>query len=452
MTKNEEITLSICRLASGGSGIGYYENMAVFVPGTVAGDVAVVRIVSVKKNYCFGKLMRLLTPGPGRIESECGSYPRCGGCVYRHMSYSMEALAKQQSVADVMHRIGGVSLEPCPIVGAVSVDGYRNKAQYPFSQNGKAGFYAGRTHSVIELPHSHCALQPPIFDTVIRLFEQFVADNGLSVYDETTHQGLVRHLYLRLATATNQLMVVPVINGTRLPAAQKLIGLLRGELGDTLAGVVLNCQTEKTNVVLSDKQVLLYGKETIEDILCGVKVELSPLSFYQVNRDMAEKLYEKAAEYACPDGKTVLDLYCGAGTIGLSMAHRAKKIIGVEIVPQAVKNAEHNAALNGIDHASFICADAACAAEKLAEQGVQCDTVIVDPPRRGCDEALLTTIAERFRPERLVYVSCDPATLARDCAFLHTKGYEVQAYTPFDLFPRTAHVETVVCLSRKWAA
>ncbi len=446
MKKNDLTEIEITGITAEGSGVGKADGMAIFVPQTAVGDVAVVRAVKVKKNYAFGKLEELKTPSPDRIAPDCAAFRFCGGCVFRHLNYAAECAAKQTRVRDAVQRIGGVSTEPNPILSATETERYRNKAQYPITADGKFGFFATHSHRVI--PCGDCLLQPEVFTEICAAVEKWIAQTGVSVYDETTHTGLLRHLYLRLAPATGEVMTVLVINGEHLPFSEKLVERLCAAVGENLKSVQVNINRDNTNVVLGKRCEVLYGAPYITDILCGVKVRLSPLSFYQVNRDMAEILYRKAAEYADADGKDILDLYCGAGTIGLSMARRAKSVIGVEIVEQAVKDARVNAAENGIENARFICADAAEAARQLANEKIHPQVVIVDPPRKGCSEDLLKTVAEDFSPERLVYVSCDPATLARDIAVLEQLGYRLIEYTPVDLFPRTGHVESVVLMSR----
>jgi len=320
------------------------------------------------------------------------------------------------------------------------------KAQYPVTEDGKAGFFATHSHRII--PCDDCKLQPEEFTITAEIVEKWIKENNVSVYNETQNLGLIRHIYVRKAFALDELMVCLVVNGKSIPAHNLLIDMLKVAFGEKLKSVQLNINTEKTNVILGKECKVLYGSEYITDILCGVKVRISPLSFYQVNRDMAEKLYYKAAEYAEPSGKNIIDLYCGAGTIGLSMAKEAETVIGVEIIPEAIEDAKFNAENNGIKNARFICGDAKYAAEQLAAEGVKPDVVIVDPPRKGCDIKVLQIIAEDFNPERLVYVSCDPATLARDIKILNELGYCLKEYTPVDLFPRTAHVETVALLVR----
>lgn len=444
MKKNDIIQLDIDAISSLGSGIGRYEGLAVFVPLSAVNDKLKVKILKVKSNCAFGKIEEIITPSSTRTEPDCEVFSKCGGCVYRHISYGEELSIKQKSVEDAIKRIGKVDIPSNPIVSDGKVCSYRNKAQYPISQNGKVGFFANHSHRIIE--SETCSLQPPEFSDICEVFTNWLKTSGNSVYSEETGKGLLRHLYIRKAEKTGEIMVCLVANGNSINGAETLIKGLKQKLGEAFKTLVLNINKEKTNVILSDKCVNLYGNGYIYDILCGVKVRLNPLSFYQVNRGMAEKLYEKAAEYAQCENKRILDLYCGAGTIGLSMAKSASEIIGVEIIPEAVEDAKFNAQNNGIGNARFICSDAAKAAQTLAKEKTKPDVVIVDPPRKGCSSELLATIANDFSPERLVYVSCDPATLARDINILNELGYTLKEYTPFDLFPRTSHVETVALL------
>ncbi|MEE1054822.1 MAG: 23S rRNA (uracil(1939)-C(5))-methyltransferase RlmD, partial [Acutalibacteraceae bacterium] len=333
------------------------------------------------------------------------------------------------------------------IIPSISIYGYRNKAQYPVSGEGKVGFYAFHSHRII--PCADCSLQPRIFSKIVAVTEDWIKENNISIYEEEKHRGLLRHIYLRLAEVTNEIMFTAVINGDKLPFADRLIDSLKSLCGENLKSVQININKKDTNVILGDKCEVLYGEPYITDVLCGIKVRLSALSFYQVNRTMAEKLYEKAAEYAKPEGRNILDLYCGAGTIGLSMAGSAKSIIGVEIIPEAIADAEFNARNNGISNAEFICGDATTAANDLKKRKIHPDTVIVDPPRKGCTPELIATITNDFSPERVVYVSCDPATLARDIKIFGENGYSLIEYTPVDLFPRTIHVETVALLYQR---
>ena len=450
MNKNDIITIEITDISAEGSGIGRADGLAVFVPQTAVGDRVSARVLKVKKNYAFARLEELLTCSPHRIEQTCPAFNRCGGCTLRHIDYRSECDIKYNRVKETMRRIGGVETPPQPLIPSPQYERYRNKAQYPIAEDGSVGFFAPRSHRIIK--NSDCLLEPACFTAATEALKLWINDNNVSIYNEDTHKGLIRHLYLRIARETDEIMVTLVINGGSIPNAKDLISRLVSALGDSLKSVQLNINRKDTNVVLGDKNIVLWGSDTITDILCGVKVRISPHSFYQVNHDAAELLYAKARQYAEPQGKTVLDLYCGAGTIGLSMADEAAEIIGVEIVPQAVEDARFNAEQNGISNARFICADAACAAETLAKEGIKPDVVILDPPRKGCDEALLKTVAEDFAPQRLVYVSCDVSTLARDTAILRSLGYSVEEYTPVDMFPRTAHVETVALLVRTVSA
>lgn len=444
MKKNDVVVLNITDLTDEGSGVGKYEGIVVFVPSAAVGDTLKVKILKVKKSYAFGKIEEIITPAKCRITPDCPVFLKCGGCALRHINYNAESEIKQNRVYETIKRIGGVDLAPKPIISATAPDRYRNKAQYPISAEGKAGFYAFHSHRII--PQTDCLLQPQEFCGIVKEVEKWVENNKISVYDEISHKGLLRHLYVRKAEATSELMITFVINGNTLPRTNEIIEKLRDLCGENLKSVQININTADTNVILGDTCRVLYGDGYITDILCGVKVRLSPLSFYQVNREMAEKLYEKAKEYAKPQGKDILDLYCGAGTIGLSMAREAKSIIGVEIVPEAIEDAKFNAAQNGIENVRFICGDAAKAAEELAKERITPETVIVDPPRKGLTPELIETIATEFAPERVVYVSCDVATLARDLKFFAERGYNLVEYTPVDLFPRTAHVETVAVL------
>ena len=446
MKKNDIITVEITDITHEGSGVGKYEGMAIFVPLTAVGDIARVKILKLKKNYAFAKSEQIITPSRDRIATDCDVFNRCGGCSLRHISYQSECALKLNRAMQVMHRIGKTDKMPCDILAAQSPDRYRNKTMYPIAADGSLGFYSRHSHRIISC--DDCRLQPEDFTAVGRIFTAWVRQYGISVYNEETHSGLLRHLYIRQGKNSGELMVCIVANGDVLPYADELINSLSKQFGEGLKSVVLNTNKKATNVVLGSKNSLLFGREFIYDVLCGVRFRISPHSFYQVNHDMAELLYEKAAEYAEPEDKNILDLYCGAGTIGLSMASRAKNIIGVEIVDAAIKDAKINAADNGIKNARFICADATVAAEQLANEGTQADVVILDPPRKGCDAQLLKTVTDSFRPERIVYVSCDIATLARDTEILENSGYKLIEYTPVDLFPRTVHCECIALLKR----
>lgn len=446
MKKNDEIILSISDYTAEGSGVGKYEGMAVFVPLTAVGDTVRVKILKVKKTYAYGKVLEILESSNCRTENNCSAFSRCGGCVFRHISYEAELKAKENRIRETIKRIGGVDLAPQPIMFD-SKSRYRNKAQYPVNSEGKAGFFATHSHRIIA--NNSCLLQPEIFESLVKTTENWIEKYKISIYNEEKHQGLLRHIYIRQGAVTKEIMVTLVINGETLPFAEELISALKETAKDDLKSVQININKQDTNVILGDKCVTLFGSDYITDVLCGVKIRLSPLSFYQVNHTMAEKLYEKAAEYGEVEGKTVLDLYCGAGTIGLSLAKKAKKIIGVEIIPEAIEDAKHNAKENEIENAEFFCMDATTFATKSAKENLNPEVVIVDPPRKGLTEELIFTIAESFCPQRVVYVSCDVGTLARDIKIFEQKGYKLKEYTPADLFPRTSHCECVALLIKE---
>ena len=451
MKKNDLFEAQITAMTAEGSGICRHENMAVFVPHTAVGDRCVVRIVKVLKRYAFGRLETLLEPSPDRIEPDCPVAAQCGGCVYRHIRYDAELAIKTQRVRDALERIGGfIGIQMEPILGAPARNRYRNKCQLPVgaAKDGsmQLGFFAVNSHRIVNT-HA-CLLQPEEFDRAAQAFRAWQAEVGESLYDEATHTGVLRHLYMRRGEKSGEMMVCVVANAGALHGEDRLVALLRAAV-PSITGILLNINRDRTNVVLGKTCRTLWGKDTISDTLCGLEFEIAPHAFYQVNRTQAEALYNKAAEYAALTGEeTLLDLYCGTGTIGLSMAKRVRKLIGAEIVPQAVENAKRNAARNGIQNAEFLCADAAEAAKILFERGEQPDVIVIDPPRKGCDTALIATIAA-MRPARVVYVSCDPATLARDLKQFTESGYQIQAVTPVDMFPCTAHVETVVLLSQQ---
>ena len=448
MEKNQQLCLTIDALSSEGSGIGRWEGMAVFVPGTAPGDAIQAKILKVHKSCAFGRLERILTPSPHRIEPDCPVFGRCGGCVYRHLDYRAELDAKSRKVEDAMRRIGKIPLSPSAIIGAEETLAYRNKAQYPLTdENGSLsiGFFAPRSHRIVDC--RECRLQPEEFTAALTEFDTYIRTCSIPCYNEKSGRGLLRHLYLRKADATGEIMACAVVNASSLPHSDVLVKLLR-ETVPGLRSVCLNINREQTNVILGRQCKTLWGDGFITDVLCGNRIRISPLSFYQVNRRQAERLYAKALEYLAPDGtETLLDLYCGAGTIGLSMARRVRQVIGVEVVEQAVKDARENARINGIENARFLCADAGQAAEQLRQEGSRPDAIIVDPPRKGCSEELLRTVTD-LSPRKLIYISCDPATLARDCGRLSADGWQVRDYTPVDLFPRTAHVECCALIQR----
>ena len=453
LQKNQILTLRIERLSSDGSGVAHSaDGEAVFVPGTAPGDEARVRIVKDCGRYAFGILDELLTPSPDRIPVDCPVAGPCGGCSLRHLDYAAELRAKQESVLDVFRRIGGLEVPVLDILPSSEVDRYRNKVQFPVGvdKNGVPciGFYAGRTHRIVPCPD--CKLQPSVLNEIGNALCAFFAQQGIRPYDEQSGKGLVRHIFLRRGAHSGQIMVCLVCTRAKLPHAEQLCTVLRGQF-PAISTILLNVNAKNTNVILGSENHILYGPGYIEDTLCGVPVRLGPLSFYQVNTLAAERLYGVAAQYAqlSPDD-TLLDLYCGMGTIGLSMAEQCRELIGVEIVPEAIESAKANAARMGEAVAAksrFFCADAGQAATQLAAEGLHPDIVMLDPPRKGCDEATLSAVV-RMAPRRVVYVSCNPATAARDAAWLEQNGYHAEKVQPVDLFPRTKHCEAVLLLTK----
>ena len=453
LQKNQILTLRIERLSSDGSGVAHSaDGEAVFVPGTAPGDEARVRIVKDCGRYAFGILDELLTPSPDRIPVDCPVADPCGGCSLRHLDYAAELRAKQESVLDAFRRIGGLEVPVLDILPSPEVDRYRNKVQFPVGvdKNGAPciGFYAGRTHRIVPCPD--CKLQPGVLNEIGNALCAFFAQQGIRPYDEQSGKGLVRHIFLRRGAHSGQIMVCLVCTRAKLPHAEQLCTALREQF-PAISTILLNVNAKNTNVILGGENHILYGPGYIEDTLCGVPVRLGPLSFYQVNTLAAERLYGVASQYAqlTPDD-TLLDLYCGMGTIGLSMADQCRELIGVEIVPEAIESAKANAARMGETVAAksrFFCADAGQAATQLAAEGLHPDIVMLDPPRKGCDEATLSAVV-RMAPRRVVYVSCNPATAARDAAWLEKNGYHAEKVQPVDLFPRTKHVEAVLLLTK----
>ena len=453
LQKNQILTLCIERLSSDGSGVAHSpDGETVFVPGAAPGDKADVRIVKDCKRYAFGILDHLRTPSPDRIPVDCAVAGPCGGCSLRHLDYTAELRAKQENVTDAFRRIGGLDVPVLDICPSPEVDRYRNKVQFPvgLDKNGNPciGFYAGRTHRIVPCPD--CKLQPGVLNDIGNALCGFFAENGIQPYNEETGRGLVRHIFLRRGAHSGQIMVCLVCTRPNFPHADALCTRLREQFAD-IATILLNVNSKNTNVILGTETHTLYGPGYIEDTLRGVPVQLGPLSFYQVNTLAAERLYGIAAQYAqlTPDD-LLLDLYCGMGTIGLSMVDHCRELVGVEIVPEAIESAKANAARMGDAVAAkscFFCADAGQAATRLAAEGLHPDVVMLDPPRKGCDEATLSAVV-RMAPRRVVYVSCNPATAARDAAWLEQNGYHAEKVQPVDLFPRTKHCECVIALSK----
>ena len=447
--KNEIIELNITSLTSDGDGVGRAGEMVFFVPNTAVGDTVRAKVLKVKKNVVYARAQEIVTPSPDRIETDCPVSFSCGGCVYRHISYEAECRAKRQKVVDAVTRIGKLDASLVKdIIPSENIDGYRNKAMIPVGLNRDGevvmGYYARHSHHIMHC--LSCRLSPPVFNEIIEDVYAFLKHRPSLVYTPQNRKG-IRHIYLRYAETTGDVMFCIIAGSRHFDGEEALYNSLI-EKYPSIKSIVLNVNAEDTNVILGRHSYTVYGSDTIADTLCGLRFEIAPEAFYQINRSQAERLYEKAKEYARLSGKeTLIDLYCGAGTIGLSMADRCKRLIGVEIVPEAIENAKRSAEQNGIKNARFLCGDAAKAAEQLRKEGIRPDVIVVDPPRKGLTPELIDTIVQ-MKPDRVVYVSCDPATLARDLKLFTEQDYSVKEITAYDLFPRTGHVESVVMMSR----
>lgn len=462
--KGQSYELTIEDMSTDGQGIGRIEGMAVFVDGAVIGDEIKAELTKLKKNYAFGRLTEIIEPSPHRVESSCGYSGNCGGCSLQSMRYEAQLEWKQKMIRDKLSRIGGIE-DPVvhDTIGMDEPRRYRNKAQFPVGEaNGAAGaaavgFYQAKSHQVVNC--EECLIQSEPAEQLAKALREYMKTDHISAYDEKTGKGLIRHLVVKTAFGTGEVMAILVINGKGLPNGEKLVYMMDdaiAELGPdpvtgveySLESVIININKKKTSEIMGEDCITLAGKPTILEQAGKLNFEISPLSFYQVNPVQMVKLYDKALEYAGLTGKeTVLDLYCGVGTMGLYCASNAKKVIGIESVKSAVLDANRNAVINGIVNAEFICGRAEEELPKLLEQGIKAEVVILDPPRSGCDPVLLEAVAET-KPDRIVYVSCDPATLARDIKILGEKGYRFVEAQPVDMFPHTGHVETVVLMSR----
>ena len=444
LAKNQEHTVTIEGYGEGGMGVARIDGRVVFVHGALRGEKCRVLILKTLKSVAFAKVLEVIEPSSERITPDCPYFPRCGGCTYRHIRYEEELRLKKQRVQDNLSRIGGSDVTVEEILGARDTLRYRNKAQYPVSKDGAVGFYRARTHEVIEC--EHCLLVKPEADAAAEALREYMQSCRVAGYDEKTGRGLVRHLYVR-SNAAGESLVCVLVNGDKLPKEDRLVTLLR-DACPKCTGIVLGTNTKKGNVILGDRYRTLWGSDRLEDTLCGKTFRLSVPSFYQVNRIQAERLYAKAIEFAGLTGQeTVLDLYCGAGTITLALSDHAKKVLGAEIVPEAIDDARENAARNGVKNTEFFCGGASDVAKKLARENLRPDVITVDPPRKGLAADVVESIAE-MQPQRVVYVSCDSATMARDVKRLADLGYTAQRACAVDMFPRADHVETVVLLSK----
>ncbi len=482
LKKDDQVTIEIEDIGTDGAGIGKADGYTLFVKDAVIGDIIKAKVIKAKKTYGYARLMEIITPSKDRVEPVCPVARQCGGCQIQQMSYSAQLKYKQKLVRDNLARIGGITdCEVLPVIGMENPFNYRNKAQYPVGRNkdGKVviGFYAGRTHSIVD--YTQCAIGAPENAQILEKIRTFINENNISVYDEQSHKGLIRHILIRTGKHTGQIMVCLIINGKTLPHADKLADCLKDISG--MSSIMININKERTNVILGSECSVIWGNSYIEDSICGIMFRISPLSFFQVNPVQTEKLYRKALEYAELTGnETVWDLYCGIGTISLLMATKARKVYGVEIVPQAIEDAKNNALRNSLNNAEFFVGKAEEVVPRIYDEDmkkaenepvdskenskensglpdsasdesvmrINPDVVVVDPPRKGCDETLLDTIV-KMNPKRIVYVSCDSATLARDLKYLAANGYEIDRVQPVDQFAHTVHVETVVLLSHK---
>lgn len=448
--KNDLVTLKITDLGSSGEGIGKVDGFTLFVKDALIGDVVQAKIIKLKKNYGYGRLMEIVTPSPARVEARCPKARACGGCQIQPLDYTKQLEYKENKVGGLLERVGKIRdyvMEP--IIGMEEPWHYRNKAQFPVGKDkdGKiiTGFYAGRTHSIV--PLDKCFIQHPLNEQIMSIVQRWMEEFNISSYDEVSHKGLVRHIFTRIGKYTGEVMVCLVINGKKIPKEAELIERLKQIPG--IKSICLNVNRENTNVILGKDIQCLWGQPYITDKIGEISYRISPLSFFQVNPIQTQKLYATALEYAGLTGKeTVWDLYCGIGTISLFLAQAAKKVYGVEIVPEAIRDAQENARLNHIENAEFFVGKAEeVLPEQYEKNGVYADVIVVDPPRKGCDEKLLACMVQ-MAPKTIVYVSCDPATLARDLNYLSNHGYKVEKVRCTDMFPHSVHVETVVLLSK----
>ena len=450
LAKNQCFEMTCDAFGQDAQGVCRHEGMAVFVPGLLPGERALVRIVKPEKRYAFGRVEKLLEKSPSRAEPFCPIYKRCGGCVCQHMTYEASLAFKRQQVQDLLQRVGGLSIEVPPVWGMAHPFGYRNKGAYPVAQTDGApacGFFAPRSHDLVPLPENGCAIQGEDSAKATQAVLNWMRENSVPAYDEQTGRGLVRHIMTR-STTSGELMVVIVVTRADIPKASRLIELLRAAVPG-LCSVCLSVNSRRTNVILGTDIRVLWGKAAMEDTLCGLRFSVSPLSFFQVNPQQTERLYGLALEYAGLTGaETVVDAYCGAGTISLLLAQKAKKVIGIEIVPEAIQNANENAARNGIANAEFHVGATEELLPKLVENGLRPDVIVLDPPRKGCDPAVLQAIIAAA-PKRVVYVSCGAPTLARDAKLLAEGGYAAEKVQCVDMFCWTGAVETVMVMSQQ---
>ena len=441
--KNDKITVSVSAISSNGSGIAKVSGYTLFIPQTLPEDVAEVLVLKTKTSYGYAKLIKIISPSPHRTAVPCPHFEKCGGCQLMMADYDYQKEIKIGFVKDALLRIGGIDAD-VDIIGADTPFRYRNKMIFPFDKDGNWGFYRERSHDVI--PLSDCLLGDELNKIIMNTVADYMEKYGVSAYDEESHRGIIRRVFIR--NTESEFIVIISANADALPHADGLIKALTG-ISDKISGIILNVNKNRTNFVLGNKNILLWGKNTLSASILGLKYEVSPESFFRVNPKQTEKLYSIALDFAnISKNDTILDIYCGIGTITLSAAKKAKAAIGIEIVEKAIDNAKQNAERNSVKNADFLCGKAEDLVPELLKEGVIPDIVILDPPRKGSDEKTLAAIAHSM-PKRIVYVSCNPATLARDAKFLGDLGYEVKNATAVDMFPHTAHIECVVLLSRK---
>lgn len=448
--RNKDYKIEITGMGHEGEGVGKIDGFTVFVPGSIIGEKLYIKIIKVEKSYAIGKIINIAEASENRVEPICSIYKRCGGCHLQHISYEGQLQFKRQRVVDALTRIG--KLENIRIHQTLGMDNpyrYRNKVQLPVEAmdgNIKIGFYASRSHEIIDM--DKCHIQDETADNIIKLLREWIKEFNIDTYNEQTGTGFLRHIMLRRAFRTGEIMVVIITNGEKFKCRDEIVNLLVNNVYG-LSSIVQNINQKRSNTILGTKCITLWGKDTITDYIGKFKFNISPLAFFQVNPVQTEVLYNKVLEYAGLTGsQTVFDAYCGTGTISLFLAQKAKKVYGVEIVPEAIENAIENAKNNDITNAEFIVGDAEKIIPELIKSGIRADVVVVDPPRKGCDQALLNAISQ-MSPNRIVYVSCDPGTLARDLGILNTLGYKTLEVQPVDMFPQTAHVECVVKLEKE---
>lgn len=444
-SQNKTFKIDITGLTHEGQGVGKIEGFVVFVDGVLPGENVDIKIVKQTKSYAVGRLVNINNSSGDRVKPFCPVYDKCGGCAVQHMSYQAQLDFKKDTVLQNIRRIGGLqNIKVNNTIGMENPFKYRNKVQYPVgSDKGdiRIGFYETRSHNIID--SNLCDIQPDESNYIRDVVRDFCKDAGIAIYDEKTGKGLLRHVMVRKGFKTGEIMVVLVINGDKLVNSDELVNKLLEHFPD-IKSIILNVNTRNTNIILGDKNICVYGQKYITDYIGSFKFEISPLSFFQVNPIQTEVLYEKALEYAGLSGsETVFDLYCGIGTISLFLSQKAKHVVGVEVVADAICDAKRNADINGVSNVEFLVGEAEKVIPELYAQGVKADVVVVDPPRKGCDEVLLNTLVE-MQPQRIVYVSCNPSTLARDLKYLTEHGFEAKEVQPVDMFPWTGHVESII--------